>query len=150
MAFGLISLLVCAGIIMLFFAKIEAPQIQEGQKAQQEAQQISGRGDNGMKAMDSYSAQAYPPTGDFRGIQITDVTPTGPMDAYYGLKVGDIVVAIGGNDVTALGGFDMGKAELDEAYQNHQGLTVERGGTKMELPVGGTHSPLDQFNIPMH
>jgi S1-C subfamily serine protease len=148
--FGLVSLLVVLAIVMVIFKNIEAPQIEVGHQAQLQAQQLSGRDANGMKAMESYAAQSFPPNGNFRGVQITDVTVGGPMDQYYGLKVGDVVLAIGGNDVTAFGGFDMAKAELDQAYQEVRELTVDRNGSKIQLPVGGAKSPLDSLNIPTH
>jgi len=112
-------------------------------KAQEEAQQISGRGANGMPAMQSYGAESYPPGGAFRGIRIRDVTKGGPMDDYYGLKAGDVVLQIGGMDVTTLGEYDMAKAELDQAYQESRPLTVQRDGNQISLPAGGAHSPLD-------
>ena len=145
MGFGLLSLLIAVGI-MLYMESLQSNEMHTAQVAHQEAAQISGRGDNGIPAMDSYTAQSYPPNGDFRGIQITAVTAGGPMDTYYGLKVGDIVTQIGGMDVTGLGGqYDMAKAELDEAFQNARTLTITRNGTQMTLPVGGAKNPLDQL-----
>jgi C-terminal processing protease CtpA/Prc len=147
MGFGLISLLICVAIIM-YLMSMQTPTIREGAQAQQQAAQISGRDSNGMPAMNSYKAESYPPNGQFKGLRITDVIAGGPMDQYYGLKVGDVVLQIGGNDVTALGEFDMAKAELDQAFQQSQALLVDRGGTQVSLPIGGPKSPLD--NIATH
>jgi C-terminal processing protease CtpA/Prc len=141
--FGLVSLLVCVAIIMLL-ESMQATSLHQGAVAHQDAEQISGRGADGMPAMYSYKAESYPPNGNFNGIRITDITAGGPMDTYYGLKVGDVITQIGGNDVTALGGqYDMAKAELDQAYQESRPLTINRGGTQMTLPVGGAKNPLE-------
>jgi S1-C subfamily serine protease len=143
--FGLLSLLVCVGI-MLYLMSMEAPAVHEGVKAQDEAQQISGHGANGMPAMQSYTAESYPPGGNsFRGVRIKDVTIGGPMDTYYGLKVGDVVLQIGGMDVTAFGDYESAKGQLDQAYQEFKLLLVQRGGNQITLPVGGTGNPLEGF-----
>jgi C-terminal processing protease CtpA/Prc len=144
--FGLVSLLVVVGIMMLIFKSIEAPQLEVGKKAQDQAQQISGRDANGIPAKDSYTAESFPDNGPFRGIKIDTLTDGGAMQTYYGLKPGDVVMQINSNDVTALGGsYDMAKAELDEAFQNASPLTVIRDDNKMSLPVGGAKSPLDNL-----
>jgi S1-C subfamily serine protease len=150
MIFGLVSLLVIVGLMLMFFKTFEAPNIEVGQKAQQEAQQISGRDENGVPAMNSYKAEPFPATGNFRGIKITDVTPGGAMDKYYGLKVGDVVMKIGDMDAVAYGGdFGSAKAQLDEAYQHASNLVVQRDTAQISLPVGGAKSPLDGL-IPTH
>jgi S1-C subfamily serine protease len=149
MIFGLVSLLVVVGIMFLFFKIFEAPNIEVGQKAQQEAQQISGRDENGVPAMNSYKAESDPPMGNFHGIKITDVTPGGAMDKYYGLKVGDIVLKVGDNDVTIFGAYDMAKGMLDQAFQEAKPLLVQRDTAQISLPVGGAKSPLDGL-IPTH
>jgi|GEM_PF-3577560 len=144
--FLLLSLLVVAGIYIFFFRNVEAPQLEAGKKAQDAAQQISGRDTNGVPAKDSYTAVPFPDNGPFRGIKIDTLTPGGAMETYFGLKVGDVVTQINSNDVTALGGsYDMAKALLDEAFQNASPLTIQRDGDKMTLPVGGAKSPLDQL-----
>jgi len=146
MGFGLLSLLVVLAIYMEFFKTVEAPQIQVGQKAQQEAQQLSGRGPDGQPAMYSYKAEPYEIGNSFRGIRITDLTPDGPMATYYGLKVGDIVLQIGGMDVVDFGGdYGSAKGMLDQAYQEVRPLLVQRGQDKINLPVGGVKSPLDDL-----
>ena len=143
---GLLSLLICIAI-MAYLMSMQAPELHEGAKAQQEAAQLSGHDQYGMAAMNSYGAESYPPSGQFRGIQIKDVTRGGPMDSYYGLRPGDVVLQIGGMDVTALGEYDMAKAELDQAYQEYRVLTVLRNGNQITLPAGGTNNPLQQIKI---
>jgi C-terminal processing protease CtpA/Prc len=133
MVFGLVSLLVVLGIMMLVFKMFEAPDIEQGHQAQQQAEQISGRDANGVPAYKSYQGQEYDLGTTFKGIKITDLTAGGPMDTAYGLKVGDIVTQIGGLDAVTLGGYDSAKGQLDEAYQHAASLTVIRDGQQVTL-----------------
>ena len=150
-AFGLVSLLVVVGILFLVFAKNEAPQIEAGQKAQDEAQQISGRDANGKPAKDSYKTEEFDAGGGgFKGLKVIDVTPGGAMETYYGLKVGDVILQLSGMDVSALGDYGSAKGMVDQAFQEAKTLTVDRDGAKITLPVGGAKSPLDSLNIPTH
>jgi len=142
--FLLLSLLVVIAIMLVLY-RTEAPAIEKGQEAQQQAQQISGHDANGQAVMNSFKGSQWPLSGQFRGIQITDVTAGGAMDTYYGLKVGDIVLQIGGTDVATLGDYGFAFAQLQEAYQNFQPLTVQRDGNKVGLPIGGAKSPLDSM-----
>jgi len=150
MAFGLISLLVVLAIVMYLFKTVDAPEIEQAKKAQDQAQQISGRDANGVAAMSSYKAEEYDVGNQFKGIRITDVTAGAPMDQYYGLKVGDVVLQIGGLDVVSLGDYGSAKGQLDQAFQESRTLLVDRDGTQMSLPVGGAKGPLDGLNIPTH
>jgi S1-C subfamily serine protease len=138
----LLGLLVTVGIMLMLF-RTEAPAIQAGEKGQQEAQQISGRDANGVAAMNSYTAEEYSPGGQFRGIKITALTPGGPMDQYYQLKVGDVVLQIKGNDVGVFGDYGAAKGQLDEAYQDNAPLLVQRGSQQISLPPPGTKSPMN-------
>jgi S1-C subfamily serine protease len=144
--FGLVSLLVVLGIMMMIFKMVEAPQIEVGQKAQQEVQQISGRDANGVPAYKSYTAQAYMRGNQFAGITVTDLTSGGPMEVGYGLKVGDVVLQIAGNDVQTFGDYESAKGQLDQAYQTAATLQVLRDGNKVLLSVNGGKSPLDLLN----
>ena len=148
--FLLLGLIVTVGIMMILFRTYEAPEIVVGEHAQQQAQQIAGRDANGAPAMDSYSAEEYAPGGSFKGIKITHLIDGGPMQTYYGLKVGDVVLQIKGNDVTVFNDYSMAKAELDQAYQESAPLLVQRGTQQISLPVGGAKSPLDGLGIPNH
>jgi len=135
-AFGLVSLLVVLLIVMFIFDKIEYPELKTAQTvAIPEAQQISGHDSNGVPAMDSFRSEEYDRGNQFAGIKITNVMRGGAMDTYYGLKPGDIVLNIGGLDVTALGDYGSANAELQEAYQRQEGLTVDRGGKQISLPL---------------
>lgn len=137
MAFGLVSLLIVLAICLLIFRTFEAPMLESGNAAQKQAQQLSGRDENGVPVMDSYKAQQHSTGSKIDGITITDLVPGGPMQTYYGLQKGDIVTDIGELSVTTLadpGGYSMAKSMLDEAYQKQQSLVVNRNGTKLTLP----------------
>jgi len=58
------------------------------------------------------------------------------------------VLSIGGLDVTALGDFGSANAELQEAYQNTQSLTVRRDGQRITLPQAGTPEAPLKINTP--
>jgi hypothetical protein len=145
MAFGLVSLLVVLGICMLIFRQVEFPVLQKGHDAQNQAAQISGRDENGMPAMSSYTAQAHERAGGHMdGITIKTVIPGGPMQAYYGLAPGDVVVKIGEMRVPDIGvqdDYEMAKAQLDEAYQRMKTLTVVRNKTELVLPLPAPATP---------
>jgi len=89
------------------------------------------------RAVGSYIGSRHRGGSTIDGINITDLTPGGPMQTYYGLRAGDIVTEIGGTSVKILadpGGYAMAKSFLDEAYANHQRLVVDRNGVKLTLP----------------
>jgi C-terminal processing protease CtpA/Prc len=135
--FGLVSLLVVLGIMLFIFRYIEAPQIEVGQQAQQQGEQIAGRDANGTPVYKTYKGEAFLRGNQFAGITITDLTPGGAMETAYGLKVGDVVVQIGGNDVQTYGDFDSAKGQLDQAYQSNATLLVDRDGNKLTLTPQG-------------
>jgi len=138
-AFGLVSLLIVILIVMYVFDKIEYPELKTAQTtAIPEAQQLSGHDMNGVPAMDSFRSEEYDRGNQFAGIKITSVMPGGAMDTYYGLKQGDIVLDIGGLDVTALGDFGSANGELQQAYQEQRPLTVDRNGQQITLPLPNT------------
>jgi S1-C subfamily serine protease len=144
MVFGLISLLVVIGIMMLVFKTFEAPDIEQGQKVQEQAEQIAGRDANGAPAYKSYVGEEADVGSHFQGVKIDSLTPGGPMETAYGLKAGDVVVQIGGMDVTTLGDYNSAKGQLDQAFQMAATLTVLRDGAKMELQCKGPATGLIQ------
>jgi len=144
MAFGLVSLLIVLAICLLIFRTFEVPALESGHAAQKQAEQLSGRDENGVPAMDSYKAEAHSAGSKIDGITITDILPGGPMQTYYGLQKGDVVTDIGGMNVKTLadpGGYPMAKSLLDEAYQKQQTLVVLRGGSQLTLPQQHSATP---------
>ena len=144
MIFGLVSLLVVLGIMMIIFKTFEAPSLEQGKKAEDQAEQISGRDASGVPAFKSYTGEEADIGGHFHGIKIDTLSPGGPMETAYGLKAGDVVVKIGDLDVTTLGDYSSGKGQLDQAFQMAAPLTVERDGATTVLPCKGPMGTLLQ------
>src|SRR5579871_3513086 len=127
--FGLVSLLVVIAIIYFVFLKVEAPTIKEGEKAQDTARQISGRGNDGVAAIDSFKTEAKMRGSSLEGLTVTSVTPGGAMDK-YGLKVGDEIVSVNGTDLAAIANdADTAKAmAVQNGFQGGNPVVVMRGG----------------------
>jgi S1-C subfamily serine protease len=145
MGFGLVSLLVVIAIIYFVFFKVEAPTIKEGEKAQDQARQISGRGENGIPAMDSFKTQAKMRGSNLDGLTVTDVTPGGAL-ANYGLQKGDVILSVNGSKVGDISVNDAETAKAMVVQQGFQGnlpIVVLRDGNEVTLPTkpGATAAP---------
>lgn len=138
--FGLVSLLVVILIICLIFRYIEAPKLEEGKKAQDQARQISGRGDDGRAAVDSFKIAPERRGNRLEGLLVTDVTPGGAVDTYYGLKKGDRIVQItNGGSLQKIGDAsnddpELAKAQIHNAFQASDPIVVIRNGQQLTLP----------------
>ena len=140
--FGLVALLVCVGVVMWVFSLTSIPTAREGKKAQDQARQISGRGENGQAATDSFKVTPQMKGNSRLGsLLVTDVTPGGAMDQYYGLKKGDEII-----EITTQGGMtkvgdasnddaEMAKDKVQEAFQASGPIVVMRGGRAITLPL---------------
>jgi C-terminal processing protease CtpA/Prc len=143
--FLILSLLIVVGIMLMLYRTSVIPTAEVGKQTQDVAQQMSGHDANGQAAMNSFKCEEFDQGNQFRGIKITDVTAGGAMDTAYGLKVGDVVLQIGEDDVTMFGGYDMAKGLLQQAYQENHPLVVLRDGNKTTLTPNG---PMNALNIP--
>ena len=134
---GLVAILVCAGIAMYWFAETQIPVAKVGKQAQGEAQQLSGRGQDGESAMDSFATDAEFSGSRLKGLAVTQVNAGGAMQTYYGLLAGDRITGIGGTRLSDVSNTDdgMAKALVAEAFQKRQTLDVERNGQTMTLPA---------------
>jgi hypothetical protein len=141
----LLSLLVVLGIMLMAYKTVTLPSVEVGHKAEDTAQEISGHDANGAPIYKSYKCQPVMRGNQLIGIDITELTPGGGMEGYYGLKVDDVVLQIAGTDVATFGDYDSAKGQLDEAAQHVAPLLVNREGTKITLPIGGGKSPLDKL-----
>src|SRR2546430_15609135 len=99
MAFGLIGLLVTIGVIVWIMAAVELPHTQAVVGAQKQVkpavQQIAGRDENGIDARDSIKLGAETSGGKMSSVIVTELTPGGAMEKYFGLKQNDSIVEIG-------------------------------------------------------
>ena len=140
MAFGLVSLLVTVGIIvfvMAWYLDKTQGDMSAGKYAREEARQIAGYSEDGTRAMDSIATEpANTPGGRFHGIKVTNVVTGGAMDQYFGLLPGDVVVEVGGMKLADISNNDpdLANAQVVEAFQRKQALTVERNGQRITLP----------------
>lgn len=134
---GLVAILVCAGIAMYWFAETQIPIAKTGKQAQGQAQQISGRGQDGESAMDSFATDAEYSGSRLKALVVTQVSTGGAMQTYYGLLTGDRITGIGGTKLNDVSNNDDGlaKALVAEAFQRRQTLDVERNGQALSLPA---------------
>jgi len=137
--FGLVSLLVVLFIILMVFKYFEAPTIEKGEKAKDEARQISGRGDDGKAAIDSFKTEGKMKGGTLEGLMVTEVTPGGALEA-YGLRKGDEIVSVNGTDLAAISSDpDTAKAmAIQNGFQGGNPIIVVRDGKRITLPDKGT------------
>ena len=136
---GLVSLLVVIAIIYLVFIKVEAPAIQQGEKAKDEARQISGRGDDGKAAIDSFKTQPKMRGSTLDALTVTDVTPGGAL-AQYGLQKGDEITQVNGMKVGDLSVNDPETAKamvVQNGFQAMAPIVVMRDGKQITLPDKG-------------
>ena len=133
---GLVGLLVAVALLMWLFAESEIPKVRAGKKAQEDVQQISGRGADGVAATESFETEGKYNGSRLDGLVVTSVTAGGAMQAYYGLAVDDRITAVNGvrvNDASN-GDDQLAKALVAEAFQRQQPLTVVRNGQTLTLP----------------
>ena len=139
--FSLVGLLVVVGILLFIFKMVEAPTLEKGRDAHNEAQQMSGRGQDGRAAMDSFKTDPQMQGNKLTSLLVTDVTADGAADQYYGLKKGDRITSI-----TTQAGLqkisessnddpDMAKAQVQEAFQGSRQIMVLRDGKQVMLPA---------------
>lgn len=165
--FGLVSLLVVIAIMLWLFSMYSIPTAREGKKAQDQARQMSGRGDDGVAAIHSFRVEPNLRGNQLQSLQVTDVTAGGALDT-YGLRKGDQIVEINGLKVGDVSNNDpeTAKALVHTAFQGNQPIVVLRNGQPITLPQtpgeaaaqtaagAGAKNPLDTLNnsikIPTH
>src|SRR5579863_4086944 len=126
MMFGLVSLLVVLAIVMLIFKNIEAPTIETGEKAQDQARQISGHGQDGRDAMGSFQTQGKLRNGKLDSLTVTSVRPGGALSD-YGLQAGDDILQVGDTNIGLLSNNDpeMAKAMVaQEGFSKNKPIIV--------------------------
>lgn len=140
--FGLVSLLVVVAIMVVLFRMFEIPTIEKGQEAHNEAQQISGRGQDGQSAMGSFQVEPEQQGSRLSALLVTNVTPGGAADTFYGLKKGDRIIEISaGGGLQKVNDASNGDAETAKAmlaqysFAASQPIVVMRGGQELALPA---------------
>ncbi|HEY2586030.1 MAG TPA: hypothetical protein VGI81_09745 [Tepidisphaeraceae bacterium] len=140
--FGLGALLVAVGIMFYVFTKNTAETLKVAKPMQEQAQQMSGRGQDGVGAEHSFQCEPVQRGTRLDALLVTAVTPGGAADTFYGLKKGDKIISIstsGGlqkvNDASN-GDAEMAKAMLAQySFSASQPIVVERNGQQLTLPA---------------
>ncbi len=150
MAFGLLGLLVCIGVIVWIMSAVELPSAQNAvnvqKKVKPQVQQIAGVDTDGTDARDSIKLDADTTGGKMKSVVVTQVTSGGAMERYFGLQKGDSIIEIAMAGGAMMPVQDMAspaeaKDSLLSSFQNSQQIVVMREGKKMTLPVAPVKNP---------
>ena len=133
-AFGLVALMITMFIVAYLWSTHTAQVVQTAKPVQERAQQWSGRDESGMRASDSIKMEAEERNGSTRFVTVTDIIAAGPMEKYYGLKVGDKITHTGSTHLSVFDG-EMARLQVLDAYQRQYELKIIRDGQEMTLPV---------------
>ena len=135
-AFGLVSLLVVVGIIMLLFSTYQAPMLKKGKSAQDDARQMAGRDEDNAPVTDAVKLDAQDRNGRMVGAVVASITAGSALQNHYGLQNGDVITAMGPLSVKDhMGSPDEARDFLLDAYQKQQPLVVMRGWEQLTLPL---------------
>lgn len=140
--FGLVSLLVVITVMVVLFRYLEVPVVETGVKAQDQTRQMSGRGQDGVPAMETFKTEPKMRGSNLEALTVTSVTPGGAM-ADYGLQKGDEILAVDG---TKIGDISVNDPETAKAMVVQRGfeanlpITVRRGNQEINLPDRGNPS----------
>ena len=138
---GLVGLLLTLGLVLMIFKYFEAPTLEKGKEAQDQVQQISGRGQDGKSVMDSFKMEPQLQNGRLNSLLVTEVTPGGAVDDYYGMKKGDRITFITNQaGLTKIGDAsnddpELAKIQVQQAFQGSLPIVVTRGGNSLTLPA---------------
>jgi hypothetical protein len=142
MAFGLVSLLVCVGIIMWLFSMQAGTVSTVNKNVRPQVEQLSGRGEGGMTSIESIKFEPQTEGGKTASLLVTSLVPGGPMEKYFGLKQFDTIVEVERNGMrTKIREFNdpqLAEAQVLEAYQYKGTLVVMRNGQRLTLPATGS------------
>jgi len=135
-AFGLVSLLVVLGIVMLLFKVYEAPAIKTGTKMREQAREIAGRDEDNAPVTDAITLDAQDRNGRMEGAVVTDITAGSAIEKKYGLQKGDVILEMGPLAVKDhMSSAGEAKDFLLDAYEKSQPVVVLRGFDRLTLPM---------------
>ena len=111
-----------------------------GKVKKEEARQIAGYDESGIKASDTIKLADETSGGKLTGVLVTGITPGGAMEKFYGLKRNDSIVEIsmGGGALTPVKEFSSAseaKDALVTAFQNSQPIVIVRDEKRLTLPM---------------
>lgn len=136
-AFGLVSLLVVVGVIVMLMKTYHpADTVRRGQDAREQAEQFAGVGAAESIGFEPVHTQG----GKLAGLKVARLEPGGVMEKAFGLKVGDLIVGVGPLEFRDMDA-DEARAFALEAYQRRQVLTVRRGDEPLKLEWASPSQP---------
>lgn len=153
MGIGLVSILVVLAITLIWFKNTQVPVMETGQKAKEEAKQLSGRGPDQMPASQSVKLEPQMKNNQIESLLVTDVTPGGALDQYFGLKKGDVIVRVGEFDIRGNPYNEDAEVMVFEAAQKNSPIVVLRDGQRVTLDpkaARGGRLPQNTVPIPLH
>src|SRR5687767_2584780 len=133
MGFGLVSVLVVLAIILIWFKNTQVPVIEKGQEAKEQAKQIAGRGPDQLPASQSVKLEPQMKNNQIESLLVTEVTPGGALDQYFGLKKGDVIVKVGQFDIRGNPYNEQAEVMVFEAAQTNKEIIVLRSGQRVTL-----------------
>jgi hypothetical protein len=147
MAFGLISILVTLGVVVLimkvFYLPYTEASLNAQKKSQTQIEQIGGITDTGKRVEDTYTLFADVHNGKLLDFQVTHIDADSPMHKAFGLEENDVILAAwDAHDVKTdiAGNTDQKTAELAvrEAYTGQSAgagkLMIQRGEQRLIVP----------------
>jgi hypothetical protein len=169
MGFGLISLLICTLIVVKMEVDTAVPDIQAGDKAKQQIQQIAGVADDGTHIENTYDLIAEKQAdGRLHDLLVTRLQPDSPLKTFFGLQENDKIVSASYEavdfGVSDAEDEESAKLSVREAYTHSGQLTVMRNGQKLTLPIhaqaaqgqptpqqqNNQNDPMQQINDRLH
>jgi hypothetical protein len=139
-AFGLVGILAALAVIVVLMSTgldYNTQVIKTGTETRETAVQLSGAGFN-----ESFAAEAVERGGKIVGLEIKAVRPGGAMDAIFGLRAGDVITAIGPQEVRDINDEEMARALLMDVSRGAGNLEVTRGDQKLKVyPAGSMNMP---------
>jgi hypothetical protein len=154
MAFGLVSVLVTLGIIMILIRDFELPEVEQAHLVQQQVQQFGGRDQNGTPIERTYTLYADNRSdGKMLDFQLTQINADSPLRTAFGLQVNDVILGtIDTHGVpTDFAGSDDQEAcklAVRDAVAFGGKIIVQRGGQKLVLPQGPAQRGAPQSGNP--
>lgn len=139
--FGLVALLVGVALMFYLFTRDASETLRVSKPMQDQAQQMSGRGEDGQSAMSSFKSEPQMQGNRLADLLVTEVAPGGAMDQYYGLKKGDQITYLttqaGLQKISEASNNDpeMARAQVQETFQGSRPIVVMRGGKQFTLPA---------------
>jgi len=134
--FGLVSLLVTIGVIVMIMHYYTLPAVQQQTQIKKRVEEkFESNTPSGYKAQqDSIDVvESTNGSGRFDGLQVKSIVPGGAMQTYFPLMAGDVIISVGEVRFDSTTGFDLARDMLFEAKMRQQDLTVVRGGKTIVL-----------------